>query len=667
MPFKSQAQRRKFYAMESRGQIPKGTAAHWEAATGKKKLPEHVKKSSAFQKALLRTLENEKVALVDPRKVEAIKQQIAKAVSKSRAASASRLSKAVPEISASPRVQQISRAFQMSPEDVAKLTIGGRVGPQFRPKLSSASAAFLKWSEERPGDTGGDKSKKLHGFHSKKQWRKFFAMEAKGQLPKGEAKEWAHDTPGRKGERYRKLPTKVSFDESIGDASNETKMKQRMREEREAECIDRIHRMKAAESLEQMEEKEEEEEERSNPVTMDEVREFIRNNTAPEDYELHSWAENKGVSPHSAEELLYQLAAQQVTGKKPVDMTSGGPEEDEEEEGEEKESMYFPKWAKELIPGGKAEGMPSSDFPAKQIQMGIKVEKEHTPSAAVAKEIAKDHLEEFKNYYTALDEMEQKLKQQKQSSFIQAVLKQSACATPGKKIRSKGKGRGLAIGKGKGPVGRMKESAVLTQAKREDIPKKQFALPKEEGYPIHDLAHARNALARVSQHGSPAERATVRKKVYARYPELKKHFEQREGKSPTSKGLYGTPEGYLYLNSILKAAAYRKKYAGGIDPLDEQRKMQVHEQQLQFSEDMHQLEMERQRLRMEQEQQMQSIKAQQQQESFQQDSAAKQEQQAQVQAMQSQQQQASQAPGAAQQAVQRRQNLMSSQSPPPQQ
>ena len=28
-----------------------------------------------------------------------------------------------------------------------------------------------------------------------------------------------------------------------------------------------------------------------------------------------------------------------------------------------------------------------------------------------------------------------------------------ACKTPGKKIRSKGKGRGLARGKGKGPIG----------------------------------------------------------------------------------------------------------------------------------------------------------------------------------------------------------------------
>ena len=28
--------------------------------------------------------------------------------------------------------------------------------------------------------------------------RKFFAMEAKGQLPKGEAKKWVHETPNIK-------------------------------------------------------------------------------------------------------------------------------------------------------------------------------------------------------------------------------------------------------------------------------------------------------------------------------------------------------------------------------------------------------------------------------------------------------------------------------------
>jgi hypothetical protein len=51
MPFKSQAQRGKFYAMADRGEISKATVKHWEDATPKgKKLPEHVghKKESQF-------------------------------------------------------------------------------------------------------------------------------------------------------------------------------------------------------------------------------------------------------------------------------------------------------------------------------------------------------------------------------------------------------------------------------------------------------------------------------------------------------------------------------------------------------------------------------------------------------------------------------------------
>lgn len=50
MPFQSQAQRRKFYAMASRGEISPKVVKEWEAHTPKdKKLPEHVeKKASAF-------------------------------------------------------------------------------------------------------------------------------------------------------------------------------------------------------------------------------------------------------------------------------------------------------------------------------------------------------------------------------------------------------------------------------------------------------------------------------------------------------------------------------------------------------------------------------------------------------------------------------------------
>lgn len=46
-PFKSEAQRRKFYAMAGRGEISKGEVHKWEEETPDKKLPERVHKKSA--------------------------------------------------------------------------------------------------------------------------------------------------------------------------------------------------------------------------------------------------------------------------------------------------------------------------------------------------------------------------------------------------------------------------------------------------------------------------------------------------------------------------------------------------------------------------------------------------------------------------------------------
>lgn len=73
--------------------------------------------------------------------------------------------------------------------------------------------------------------------------------------------------------------------------------------------------------------------------------------------------------------------------------------------------------------------------------------------------------------------------------------------------------------------------AKLSTAQRKKLPSKSFALPgKGEGpqgkgagsYPIPDPGHARNALSRVAQHGSPAEKAKVRAKVHAKYPSIGK-------------------------------------------------------------------------------------------------------------------------------------------------
>jgi hypothetical protein len=72
--------------------------------------------------------------------------------------------------------------------------------------------------------------------------------------------------------------------------------------------------------------------------------------------------------------------------------------------------------------------------------------------------------------------------------------------------------------------------AKLTAAKRNKLPKKSFAVPSKDGYPVHDLAHARNALARVSQHGSPAEKKQVRAAVRRKYPSIKQSSDWKDKK-----------------------------------------------------------------------------------------------------------------------------------------
>ena len=62
--------------------------------------------------------------------------------------------------------------------------------------------------------------------------------------------------------------------------------------------------------------------------------------------------------------------------------------------------------------------------------------------------------------------------------------------------------------------------AKLTTAKRKAIPSKDFAGP-DRSYPINDASHARNALARVSQHGTPALKSRVRSAVKRKYPGIK--------------------------------------------------------------------------------------------------------------------------------------------------
>jgi hypothetical protein len=64
------------------------------------------------------------------------------------------------------------------------------------------------------------------------------------------------------------------------------------------------------------------------------------------------------------------------------------------------------------------------------------------------------------------------------------------------------------------------EMSILSTAARKHLKRGQFALPEDRAYPIHDRVHAQNALARVSQFGTPEEKKRVRAAVKRKYPDM---------------------------------------------------------------------------------------------------------------------------------------------------
>lgn len=64
-----------------------------------------------------------------------------------------------------------------------------------------------------------------------------------------------------------------------------------------------------------------------------------------------------------------------------------------------------------------------------------------------------------------------------------------------------------------------KQARELTTKLRNSLPDSAFVFPKERKFPIHDKAHARNALARAHYAPDPEK---VRAAVHAKYPDIGK-------------------------------------------------------------------------------------------------------------------------------------------------
>ena len=84
-------------------------------------------------------------------------------------------------------------------------------------------------------------------------------------------------------------------------------------------------------------------------------------------------------------------------------------------------------------------------------------------------------------------------------------------------------GKGIAYPRSIGYYGDHQDPvqlAELTAKARKKLGKSSFAIPEKRAYPIPDESHARNALARVAQFGTPAEKARVRAAVARRFPNI---------------------------------------------------------------------------------------------------------------------------------------------------
>lgn len=238
---------------------------------------------------------------------------------------------------------------------------------------------------------------------------------------------------------------------------------------------------------------------------------------------------------------------------------------------------------KDRLPGGKADDKTPADFDPKKLREGAKHEREHTSNPKIAEEIAMDHLSEDPRYYSKLKRVE------KAHHYVphavasakghgqrtrQAVLHLRHTAfTPEEHHQLAEKHTRVALRGGgtSGSSGRRSrvhyamaeahrqiaeekkmsakhakypssakafdepdlEKKVLTARARKKIKKENFALPGRR-YPIEDENHARNALARVSQYGTPEEKKKVRAAVHRKYPHLGRS-EEDEGSEKKKK------------------------------------------------------------------------------------------------------------------------------------
>ncbi|MHA1872732.1 MAG: DUF5661 family protein [Candidatus Heimdallarchaeaceae archaeon] len=95
---------------------------------------------------------------------------------------------------------------------------------------------------------------------------------------------------------------------------------------------------------------------------------WFQKNPYPKDDQVHAFAEKLGVNPHKFEGHIYMILSS-------------------------------------FLSEGRSKGKDVKHDP-KELEMGIKVEMEHTTTPTISRKIAMDHLVEISDYYTRLARME---------------------------------------------------------------------------------------------------------------------------------------------------------------------------------------------------------------------------------------------------------------------
>lgn len=82
----------------------------------------------------------------------------------------------------------------------------------------------------------------------------------------------------------------------------------------------------------------------------------------------------------------------------------------------------------------------------------------------------------------------------------------------------------------KSPLSAKANAKKNTQSGRAKMPASDFGVPAKKKYRIDDAAHARVALGRVAQNGSPAEKKQVQARVAKKYPSINVTGIKKSGK-----------------------------------------------------------------------------------------------------------------------------------------